>query len=143
MKNQQPNTLNCVEFNDYMVMVSLKKLRYSLAPYSNIEVLSDNLYFGAQENCNKCLYDRFWTKQAPEVVDTESELLNLTRPLSKCSNFKYGPSCKRSGLCTSTFDRTNPVVLAPEVCPIVYNNIPKYTQPGYHIPSADICNGKY
>lgn len=117
--------------------------QYQKDLYESTSPLAYNLYFGAQENCGKCRYDRFWTKQAPEVVDTESELLNLTRPLSKCDNFKYSPACKRSGLCLSTFDRSNPIVLAPEVCPIVYNNIPKMSQPGYVLPSANICSGKY
>lgn len=33
-----------------------------------------------------------------------------------------------------------PVVLPPEVCPIVYNNIPKRTCPGYSIPDYIDCN---
>lgn len=107
--------------------------------YESTSPLAYMLYFGAQENCNKCIYDKFYVKYQPEIVDTESELLNLTRPLSKCDQFKYSPTCKRSGLCTSTFDRSNPVVLAPEVCPIVYNNIPRMTSPGYHLPNPNIC----
>jgi len=118
--------------------------QYQKDLYESTSPLAYNLYFGAQENCNKCVFDgQFNVKYQPSIVDTESELLNLTRPLSKCDNFLYSPACKRSGLCTSTFDRTNPVVLAPEVCPIVYNNIPKYLNPGYRLPSGDICNGKY
>lgn len=100
--------------------------------------LAYRLYFGAQENCNKCLYDNFYVKYQPEIVDVESELKNLTRPLSDCDQFKYSPTCKRSGLCTSTFDRSVPIVLAPEVCPIVYNNMVRWGQ-GYKLPSADIC----
>ena len=112
--------------------------------YESTSPLAYNLYFGAQENCNKCIDDGYFpVKYAPEIVDAESELLNLTRPASKCDNLKYSPSCKRSGLCLSTFDRRNPVVLAPEVCPIVYNNIPRYTNVGYRLPSANICKGKY
>src|SRR5271156_5964704 len=112
-----------------------KKLFESTSP------LFHQLYFGASENCNKCTDGHFYTKYQPEIVDTESELLNLTRPLSKCDQFKYSPTCKRSGLCVSTFDPSRPVVFDPQVCPIVYNNIPRRTHPGYHLPSPNICQG--
>lgn len=90
---------------------------------------------GAYESCSKCVYDQFYVPYQPEIVDIESELLNITRPLSDCNNLKYSPNCKRSGMCVSTFDRTVPVVLAPEVCPIIYNNIRKATW--NHIPKVD------
>ena len=38
------------------------------------------------------------------------------------------------------FHPSVPVVLPPEVCPIVYNNIPKRTCPGYSIPDYIDCN---
>jgi hypothetical protein len=95
------------------------------------------------ENCGKCMYDKFYVKYQPEIVDVESELKNITRPLSECDQFKYSPTCKRSGLCLSTFDKTVPVVLAPEVCPIVYNNIPRQTHPGYRLPNPNICKTPY
>jgi hypothetical protein len=50
------------------------------------------------------------------------------------------PGCKRSGLCLSTFDKSVPVVLAPEVCPIVYNNIPRVNNPGYALGDPNFCN---
>ena len=75
--------------------------------------------------------------------ELESELKNLTRPLSQCDQFKYSPSCKKSGLCLSTFDKSVPVILAPEVCPIVYNNIPRRLTPGYHLPDPNPCKYVY
>lgn len=106
--------------------------------YESTSPLAYRLNMNANENCNKCRYDKFWMKY--ELVDVESELLNLTRPASKCDNFKYSPFCHKSGLCLSTFDRSVPVVPAPEVCPIVYNNIPKMTHPGYTLPNpANFC----
>jgi hypothetical protein len=105
--------------------------------------LAYQMYFGKHESCNKCLYDKFYVKYQPEIVDVESELKNITRPLSECDQFKYSPTCKRSGLCLSTFDKSVPVVLAPEVCPIIYNNIPRQTHPGYSLPSANICRNPY
>ena len=113
--------------------------QYSQDLFESTSPLGYNLFFGKHENCNKCIHDSFYVKYQPEIVDVESELLNLSRPLSNCSQFKYNPKCKRSGLCTSTFDKSVPVVLAPEVCPIIYNNIPRQTSPGYKLPSPNIC----
>jgi len=106
--------------------------------YESTSPLSYNLYQGKFENCNKCLYDRFWTPY--QLVDIETELRNQTRPLSKCDQFQYSPECKKSGLCLSTFDKSVPVVLAPEVCPIIYNNIPRQVNPGYHLPNGNFCS---
>lgn len=110
---------------------------YEKQLYESTAPLAYNLYQGAYENCNKCLYDKFWTPY--QLVDIETELKNISRPLSNCDQFKYSPSCKRSGLCLSTFDKRVPVVPAPEVCPIVYNNIPRYTSPGYCLPDPNFC----
>lgn len=99
--------------------------------------LQYHMYFGKFENCNKCRCDKFYTKHS--LVDIESELRNQTRPLSKCDQHKYQPTCKRSNSCISTFDRSVPVVLPPDLCPILFNNIPKQTSPGYTLPSANIC----
>ena len=115
---------------------------YEKRLYESTSPLSYQLYFGKQENCNKCTdNNKFYVKYQPEIVDVESELLNLTKPLSKCDQFKYSPTCKKSGMCTSTFDRSVPVVLDPQVCPIVFSNIPKRTHPGYHLPNPNFCQG--
>lgn len=100
------------------------------------------LYVGKFENKSKCVGDKFYFRQDPALVSVESELLNISRPLSDCSMFKYSPACRRSGMCISTFDSRVPVVPAPEVCPIVYNNIPRQRGPGYanlRAMSRDIC----
>lgn len=111
-----------------------KSLRESTSP------LQYQLYQGKFENCNKCVHDKFY---APfDLVDTESELKNLNKPLSRCDQFKYNPKCKRSGMCVSTFDKSNPIVLAPEVCPIVTNNIKRSTGPGFTLPKENICGCK-
>lgn len=110
---------------------------YQKQLYESTSPLGFNLYQGKHENCNKCRYDKFWTPY--QLVDIESELRNQTRPLSHCDQFKYSPTCKRSGLCLSTFDKKIPVVFAPEICPIIYNNIPKQTHPGYTLPNPNIC----
>ena len=111
---------------------------YQKQLFESTQPLSYQMYFGAYENCNKAIFDKFWVKY--QLVDIESELFNLTRPLSKCDQFKYHPNCKKSGLCVSTFDRSIPVVYAPEVKPIVYNNIPRQTHPGFRVPRANICD---
>jgi len=113
---------------------------YEKRLYESTSPLSYQMYFGAHENCNKCKYDKFYVKYQPEIVDIESELMNLTRPLSKCDQFQYSPTCVKSNMCTSTHDRSVPVIMAPEVCPIIYNNIPRQLGPGFHIPTQNICD---
>jgi hypothetical protein len=102
--------------------------------------LAYRLYEGAYENCGKCKYEnQFWHPFDKEIVDMESELKNITRRLTRCPEFKYNPTCKAGKSCTSTFDASAPIVYAPEVCPIVFNNIPKRTDPGYRMPNPSIC----
>ena len=124
-------------------------LRYSLSFKRNFKVpsyestspLQYQLMFNKYENCDRCGVEGqpFWTKQSGAIVDVESDLRNITRPLSDCDQFKYSPACRRSGMCISTYDRSAPVILAPEVCPIVYNNIPRQTNVGYRLPNPNIC----
>ena len=110
--------------------------------YESTSPLKYRLYHGAQENCNKCIYEnQFWTPY--ELVDIESELRNQNRPLSQCDQFKYYPTCKASSLCMSTFDKHVPVVYAPEVCPVTHNNIRRWSHPGYVLGNPKtFCSGK-
>lgn len=112
---------------------------YNQRLYESTEPLTFALYLGKFENCNKCRADKFWKPTDPEMVDVESELRNQTRPGTRCGNMKYNPNCEKSKVCTSTFDSTIPIVPAPECCPIVHNNIPKQTHPGYVLPSPNFC----
>lgn len=107
--------------------------------FESTQPLNYYIYMDAHENCGKCKSNRLYYRQDPELVDIETELRNQTRPHSRCDNFKYTPDCKRSGLCTSTFDKNIPVVPDPNICPIVYNNIRRRTTPGYTIPSTKNC----
>lgn len=110
---------------------------YAKELYESTSPLLYHLYEGKHENCGKCLKDKFW--RPFDLVDIESELWNITRPNSNCDQFKYDPKCKKSNMCISTFDKEVPVVLAPEVCPIIHNNIPKMKSPGYSLPPARLC----
>ena len=104
---------------------------YAQWVYASTEPLSYRMYMGKNENCGKCRADKFWHPY--DLVDVESELRNQTRPTSKCGMYRYNPNNK-------TFNPPNPpVVLAPECCPIVKNNIPKRTDVGYVIPDPNIC----
>jgi len=114
---------------------------YAQQLQQSVDPLQYYLYFGAQENCSKCIDKKAWFKQDKEVVDIESELRNITRPLSRCDQFKYNPNCQTSPDCISTFATTAPKILSPSLCPIVYNNIPVQTSPGYKIPNPNICIG--
>jgi hypothetical protein len=112
---------------------------YAQSLQQSVDPLQHQLYFGANENCSKCIDNKAWFKQDTEIVNLESELRNQTRPLSKCDQYKYNPNCKSGPMCTSTYDPNVPRILSPSLCPIVYNNIPKQDSPGYNVPNPDVC----
>lgn len=115
---------------------------YAQALQQSVDPLQYQLYFGAQESCTKCIDKKAWFKQDKEIVNIESDLLNLTRPLSKCDQYKYNPNCESGPECISTFAQDVPRILSPSLCPIVYNNIPVMQNPGYTLPDTNICGGK-
>jgi hypothetical protein len=97
-----------------------------------------NVYHGKFEHCKKCVHEgQFWTPY--KLVDIESELKNITRPLTRCNRFKYDPQCTKSKSCISTFDKSVPIVLAPEVCPIVQNTIRRAKTNGQRMPESLPC----
>ena len=110
--------------------------------YESTSPLEWQMYGGKFENCSKCIYnkDNFWRPIDVQIVDRESELKNITRRATRCPQFKYLPGCQKSRMCTSTFDPTNPVVMAQEVCPIVHNNIPRMKGPGYSLKTEPFCS---
>ena len=111
------------------------KCQYQRTLNESVSPLQYQLMFAKYENCNKCVYDdkSFFVKYSPNIVDTESELKNITRRYSKCPQYKYNPGCKKSCHCTSTFDRNVPKVMAQEICPIIFNNIPRVNDRGYRL----------
>jgi hypothetical protein len=108
--------------------------------YESVSPLSWMMYPGKFENCSKCTVNEknFWRPFDGDIVDRESDLKNITRRSSRCPQ-KYLPNCKKSATCTNTFDPSNPIVLAQEVCPIVFNNIPKMYGPGYELKTEPFC----
>ena len=110
---------------------------YQKRMYNSTSPFMYMMYQGKHENKNKCIKDKFWTKQCGELTNIESELKGISRPMSLCDQFKYNPNCERSKLCISTFDKDIPVILDSDVCPVVYNNLPKYTTPMYQLPSIN------
>lgn len=93
-----------------------KQIQESVGPYTY------TMFDGKFENPQKVYYDHFTRPYDADVVDADSELSGRTRRASRCPSRKYNPNCKKSANCTSTYDSSVPVVLAPEVRPIVYNN---------------------
>uniref|UniRef100_A0A6C0E963 Uncharacterized protein n=1 Tax=viral metagenome TaxID=1070528 RepID=A0A6C0E963_9ZZZZ len=91
------------------------------------------------ENCNRCKVEKLYKRYDAEIVDAESDLKNIIRRASKCPENQYNPKCKKSQYCTSTFDSSNPVILAPEVCPIVQNNLKRYNTKGFKDPELLNC----
>ena len=61
---------------------------YAQSLQQSVDPLQYQLYFGAQENCSKCIDKQAWFKQDREIVDIESDLWNINRPLSKCDQYK-------------------------------------------------------
>lgn len=114
---------------------------YQKALHESTDPLRYQLYQGKFEHCSKCTQDNKFYRPY-DLVDVESELMGINRPNSKCPQNKYNPGCKKSARCTSTFDSSAPVVLAPEVCPIVKNNLPRMTHPGYEVPTEAYCDGR-
>lgn len=115
---------------------SSNKLIYDNCSYAQwVHVSTDPLkyrmYMGKHENCGKCREDKFWHPY--DLVDVESELRNQTRPASKCGQFKYLPTNKKFN------PDKPPVVLAPECCSILNQNIPKRTDTGVRVPNTNIC----
>ena len=126
---------------------ALTNLKYQSCAYAvdlkqSVDPLNWNMYIGKFENCNKCVFDEknFWHPFDGPIVDTESELKGISRRASKCPSLQYSPNCnKSSGFCTSTFDKSNPIVLPATACPIVHNNIGKMCGPGYTLNVDPFC----
>jgi hypothetical protein len=123
---------------------SYTRLRYDSCAYAkslneSTDPLKYYLFESKFENCGKCGAKENGFFRPFDLVDEESELRGITRVNSKCPQKKYTPSCAKSGICTSTFDPKVPVVYAPEVCPIVHNNLPVINTPGFSAPDKAYC----
>ena len=112
-----------------------KRLSEAVGPYA-YQMLDDKY-----ENCSRCVYDHYTRPFDGDIIDVDSELRNITRPASLCPSHKYNPRCKKSPMCISTFDDSVPVVLAPEVCPIVFNNLHWGSDTGIVEPRPANCKG--
>lgn len=114
---------------------------YQKSLYESVSPLQYNMFGGKFENCSKCTYDEnsFWKPTDGSIIDQESELKNITRRATRCPQYKYTPNCTKSCGCTSTFDKSNPIVMAQEVCPIIHNNIPRMYGPGYELKTEPFC----
>src|SRR6185312_3613370 len=73
--------------------------------------LSYRLDMNAYENESKCVFNKanFWHPFDTQIVDTESELKGIGRPASDCPQNHYTPTCQKSKMCTSTFDKSVPI----------------------------------
>lgn len=121
---------------------SSNRLRYDNCAYAktlaeSVSPFAYQMYDGKYENRDKCKFDVAWRPYDREVVDIESDLKNISRPATKCPSLKYNPNCKKSSKCISTFDKV-PVILNRDVCPIVFNNIPRMRNNGLINPDR-IC----
>lgn len=126
MKTQGESTLSKYDECNYK-----KSLKVSTAPGNY------RLYSGNYENCNKCKLDKFHRPFDPEIVDAETELSGRNRPLTHCPEHLYNPNCTKSKTCTSTFDKSHPVILPADLCPIVKNNLKPQQHNGLHVPQFE------
>lgn len=112
-----------------------KELSESTATYS-YQMLSDKF-----ENCQRCVFDHYTRPFDADIIDVDSDLRNINRPYSRCPSRKYNPRCAKSENCISTYDPQVPVVLAPEVCPPVHNNLVWGNDTGIRDPKPAGCKG--
>lgn len=122
---------------------SFNRLRYDTCTYNqDLTQSTDPLNYQMTrykfENCSACTYEGKY--YAPfDLVDFESELRNITRPGTQCDSLKYSPTCEKSESCVSTFEKSNPVVLLKDVCPVVCNNIKRSLNTGTNVRQKDYC----
>lgn len=97
--------------------------------------LEYTMFAGKYEHCGKCVKDEnsFFHPYDTQIIDGDSELRGITRRYSRCPTDKFTPGCDKSATCTSTFDKSNPIVLPHEACPIVQSNLVRPTGPGYSL----------
>lgn len=119
---------------------SFNRLRYDTCAYEkelyqSTSQLGYRLSMDPYENENKCVADKnsFYHPYDDKIIEASSELRGLNRKGSKCAQNRYNPNCEKSDSCMSTFDPSVAIVLAPEVCPIIQNNLQKMTGPGYEL----------
>jgi len=132
------NTGNAGSFN----RLSYDKCAYEKQVAQSTGPIGYQMYQGKYENCNKCVADdkNNWRPFDNDIVDRESELRGLSRRATKCAQYQYNPQCQRSsGICTSTFDASNPIVMPAEACPIISNNLIRPTGPGYALNTDPYC----
>jgi len=99
--------------------------QYSQDLYQSVAPLSFYLYRGPYENQYNPRFDKNFT--LVDLTNNQSELFNLSRPLSNCDKYKYSPFCVKSPMCTSTYDPSIRGNLAPETRPIVSTGIFRYS----------------
>ena len=128
----------CQNFGSFNRMI-YDRCAYQKELYESTTPLQHQLYEGKFEHCEKCTHEGKFYRPF-DLVDVETELMGINRPNSHCPQFKYHPNCKPSHMCVSTHDKSVPVALNPVVCPVVFNNIPKMTHPGYELPNINFCN---
>lgn len=117
--------------------LSYDKCQYKQQSTERTAPAAYQFYQGKYVNNGKLKKDQ--NLRVYDLVDRESEIQNRTRPATLCSSGKYKPNCKKSKLCTSTFDKSLSIMHVPEVDPIVSSNLVKPTSKGYTMPKNTFC----
>lgn len=135
----------------------------------NINHSQYRFYQGAFENKNKCKYDNFYhpydlvdveselrnqtrpASKCPQVkyrgIEQTGKCATSIKPYkidTATGKVVLGPEIKQTNCSINgtlgTLTKATPVVYPPEICPIVYNNIPKRTCPGFVMPEYIDCD---
>lgn len=124
---------------------TFNRLNYDVCAYKqdlnqSVSPLGYRMSRYAYENCARCTYDgKQYAPFDTPVVEAESELKGLTRPATRCPTREYSPTCEKSDICTSTFDRSVPVIYPANLCPVVCSNLKPMVDPGYGIKRHGFC----
>lgn len=102
--------------------------------YESTSPMHYQLYQGKFVNDVNCMKEKYGNFKPYELVDFETELLLINKPTSRCDQFKYHPNCPTSDLCTNTYDKSVPIVIPADICPIIHNNIERTVDTGLSLP---------
>lgn len=119
--------------NDGITQQNFDTCQYFVETYQSVAPVGfqlwENKFISLQNNIEHRDYNY------RSVIDMESELRGITRPLSNCPSMKYTPGCKLTSAntnCMGTFSK--PPVFNPYITPPVHNNLVPETSKGFVIP---------
>ena len=108
--------------------------------------LEYQMYAGKYENDQRCVANdkSNWKPFDDEIITRENELSGRSKRATKCPQYQHSPNCDRSsGICISTYDNSNPIVMPSDACSITPNNLIRPSNPGYVLNVGRSSTPKY